>query len=652
MKINHIKNAITIVLLVIMNIDVFAQSNTVEIMISQPDKKIPIQPNMYGIFFEDINFAADGGLYAELVKNRSFDFINSPLMGWLTYGNVTVKTEGGPFDRNPHYVRLENVGLRSGVGVINEGFRGIGVEKDKQYRFSFYARNIDSGEGKMLLELINSKMDIIATGEIQVDSKEWKKYTFVLKPTSTCSHAKLRVDLRSAGTVDLEHISLFPVDTYKGRENGMRKDLAQALEDLHPGVFRFPGGCIIEGNTIETRYNWKNSIGPVENRPVNENRWNYTFQHRFTPDYFQSYGLGFFEYFQLCEDFGADALPVVNCGMACQFESDVVMHGADILPFVQDALDLIEFANGPVTSKWGKVRADMGHPDSFHLKFLAIGNEQWGQEYPPHLEEFMKAINKKYPDIKLIGSAGPNPDGKEFDYLWKEMRRLDVDLVDEHYYRDPNWFLTHATRYDNYPRTGPKVFAGEYACHDYPEKKNSFYSALCESAFMTGIERNSDVVQLATYAPLFAHVDAWQWKPDMIWYDNLRSVKSANYYVQKLYATYIGTEVLNAKSEGEILSGQNGIYVSAAKNDKEDQLIVKLANVAKESKTISIDFGKLAGKDQLSGKQIKLKAKLTDENTLDNPDLIIPKEDSVNLSNGKLNVTVEPESFNVFIIEI
>jgi alpha-L-arabinofuranosidase len=353
----------------------------------------------------------------------------------------------------------------------------------------------------------------------------------------------------------------------------------------------------------------------------------------------------------LCEDFGADALPVLSCGMACQFESDVVAHDEDLLPFIQDAVDLIEFANGPVTSEWGKVRAEMGHPESFNLKMIAIGNEQWGEEYPPHLEAFMDAIGQKYPDIKIVGSSGPGSDGKDFDYLWKEMKRLDVDLVDEHYYRDPQWFLNNVSRYDSYDRNGPKVFAGEYACHDHPEKKNSFYSALCEAAFMTGLERNSDVVHLATYAPLFAHIDAWQWKPDMIWFDNLRSVKSANYYVQQLYAENAGTEVLSATSNGEDLTGQNGLYVSSSKNENTGEISIKLAYVGKEPKTVEIDLKNILVNKMVKGKQIILKAPLTAENTLDNPGFIVPTEKEVTFNNQQLKITVGPESFNVFVFE-
>lgn len=623
-----------------------------EIIVEKPKKDILVAPNMYGIFFEDINFAADGGLYAELVKNRSFDFPNSPFMGWLTYGKVTVKTEDAPFPRNPHYLRLSNPGLLTGTGIMNEGFRGIGVEKEAKYNLSFYARKVGHESVKLKIEIISAAGEIIAKSEMEIISGEWTKYKTELQLKETCSHSKLRIDLVTKGEVDLEHVSMFPAKTWKGRENGMRHDLAQALADLKPGVFRFPGGCIIEGNNLDTRYQWKNSVGPVENRPVNENRWNYVFQHRFTPDYFQSYGLGFFEYFQLCEDFGADALPVVSCGMACQFITDQCVPVEDLDPYIQDALDLIEFANGPVTSAWGKVRAEMGHPAPFGLKYIGIGNEQWGEVFPKHLEAFQKAIKSKYPEIQIIGSSGPYADGEQFDYLWGEMKRLNVDLVDEHYYKDPKWFLSNAGRYDNYSRKGPKVFAGEYACHVQPEKKNSFYAALCEAAFLTGIERNADVVRLATYAPLFAHVDAWQWKPDMIWFDNLRSVRSANYYVQQLYARYPGTHVMNVSANGENIIGQQDVYASVVTDAANKQLIIKLANVAKTEKTVGFNLKLKDLPGVLTGKKILLKASPGDENTLDEPFLVKPQESPVSFSLKEMSIKLEPESFQIFVFDL
>ena len=326
-------------------------------------------------------------------------------------------------------------------------------------------------------------------------------YEIVFTSPVTEANAHLRIFLESTGSVDLEHISLFPVNTFNGHKNGLRKDLAEALLDINPGVFRFPGGCIVEGTDLETRYDWKKSVGPVENRPLNENRWHYTFKHRFFPDYFQSYGLGFYEYFLLSEEIGAEPLPIVNCGLSCQFQNqDSAAHVAvcNLDEYIQDALDLIEFANGNVNTTWGKVRADMGHPEPFNLKYIGVGNEQWGEEYPERLKPFVTAIRKAYPEIQIIGSSGPDSEGKQFEYLWPEMKNLKVDMVDEHFYRPETWFLSQGNRYDNYDRKGPKVFAGEYACHGDGKKYNHFNAALLEAAFMTGLERNADIVHMAT----------------------------------------------------------------------------------------------------------------------------------------------------------
>ena len=382
-----------------------------------------IQSTMYGVFFEDINFAADGGVYAEMVKNRSFDF-PYPFTGWKVFGHVSVKNDG-PFDRNPNYVHLDPSGHTDKyTGLENEGFFGMGLKRGEEYLFSVWARGAGS---KIRAELVNLDADDtnqrLVTGDIEITSDEWKQYEVTLTSPVTIQDARLRVFLASSTkAADLEHISLFPVDTWKGRKGGMRKDLVQALYDLHPGVFRFPGGCIVEGADIDTRYNWKNSVGPVENRPVNENRWHYTYAERLFPDYFQSYGLGFFEYFQLCEDLGAEPLPVISCGIACQFQNspdnpDAFIPVEELQPYIQDALDLIEFANGPVDSKWGALRAQMGHPAPFGMKLLAVGNEQWGPEYPKRLIPFVNAIRAKYPEVRIVGTSGPGSESDLFDYL-------------------------------------------------------------------------------------------------------------------------------------------------------------------------------------------------------------------------------------------
>ena len=639
------------------------QAQTNELVIQTKKLGAEIQPTMYGLFFEDINYAADGGLYAELVKNRSFEFPQS-LMGWKSFGKVSVKDDG-PFERNPHYVRLAYAGHpHKHTGLDNEGFFGIGVEKGKEYRFSVWARIPDGGKaGKLRVELINlssmGEKQAFAKANLTIDSKEWKKYQVILKPDVTDAKSVLRIFLDSPQTVDLEHVSLFPVDTWKGHENGLRKDLAQALADLKPGVFRFPGGCIVEGTDLATRYDWKKSVGAVENRPLNENRWQYTFQHRFYPDYYQSYGLGFYEFFQLSEEIGAEPLPVLSCGLACQFQNpDAGAHVpvCELESYIRDALDLIEFANGGTDTQWGKLRAEMGHPAPFNLKFIGIGNEQWGKEYPEHLEPFVAAIRKAHPEIKIVGSSGPDSEGKQFDYLWPEMKRLKADLVDEHFYRPESWFLSQGARYDNYDRKGPKVFAGEYACHGKGKKWNHYHASLLEAAFMTGLERNADIVHMATYAPLFADVEGWQWRPDMIWYDNLNSVRTVSYYVQQLYATYKGTHVLPLTMDKKPVTGaegQNGLFASAVYDKAKDQYIVKVANTSDQVQPLQMTFAGMKKQQSFSqGKCIKLtSAEMDKENTLENPSAIVPQESEVEVGAQSLSVEIEPNTFAVYVLK-
>lgn len=632
-----------------------AQQQTCELVVNAKKPGAEIQPTMYGLFFEDINFGADGGLYAELIKNRSFEFPQS-LMGWNTFGKVEVRSDNAPFERNPHYVRLSYSGhAHKHTGLENEGFRGIGIKKDATYRFSVWARTSSNSKmQKIRVELIDSENNPFERKELEITSGEWKKYEVVLTSPKEEPKATLRIFLVTEGPLDLEHISLFPTDTWKGRENGLRKDLVEALDELNPGLFRFPGGCIIEGTDLETRYDWKKSVGPVENRPLNENRWHYTFAHRLYPDYFQTYGMGFYELFLLSEDIGAEPLPVVNVGLACQYQNNgehCHVPVGELGDYIQDALDLIEFANGDTSTKWGKVRADMGHPDPFNMKFIGIGNEQWGPEYPARLAKFIEAIRTQYPEIKIIGSSGPQAEGKDFEYLWPEMKRLKVDLVDEHYYRPPQWFLDNAARYDSYDRKGPKVFAGEYASH-HGNRKNNFESALTEAAFMTGLERNADIVHMATYAPLLAHVDAWQWRPDLIWFDNLRVVRTPNFYVQKLYGHHAGTNVLPLTWNKEPLTGQQGLYASAVIDTKKKEIIIKLSNVSEESRDLGITLEGLKKKTQLrpEARTILLKGDRDQENTLDNPRSIVPISSSATLNGSKLSLTVEPYSFNLFVI--
>lgn len=622
-----------------------------------------VQPTMYGIFFEDINYAADGGLYGELVKNRSFEFPDA-LMGWKAFGKFEVKNDG-PFERCPHYVVLNYSGHNdTATGLQNEGYFGIGIEKDEEYRFTVWAKTV-SGDANVEVSLVDeSTMEEhqeFATAELKVSGNEWKKYELILKSPKTVQKANLRLLLKGKNGVALEHVSLFPKHTFKDRENGMRRDLAQALYDLHPGVFRFPGGCIVEGSSLDQRYQWKNSIGPVENRPLNGNRWLSTFNYRLFPDYYQSYGLGFYEYFLLSEDIGAEPLPVLNVGMACQFQNpnDPSAHVAvkDLQPYIQDCLDLIEFANGDVNTTWGKKRAEMGHPAPFNLKFLAVGNEQWDDLYYERLRPFVKAIKAKYPNIKLIGTSGPDSEGEMFEKGWKAMKELKADLVDEHFYRDEHWFLSHGLRYEGYDRKGPKVFAGEYACHGKGKKWNHFETSLYEAAFMTDLERNADVVDMATYAPLFAHVDGWQWRPDMIWYDNTRMFKSVSYYVQQMYACNKGTNVLPLTMNGKSVAGQegqDGLFASAVVDKKKGEIIVKVANTSDKAQDVTLNLNGLKGSRSATATTLQ-SDNMDAENTLDNPNLIRPVETTATCESKKnmtvLNDKLPAKSFRMYKIK-
>ncbi len=592
-------------------------SASAQMTINVNAKKIgaPVQSTQWGIFFEDINYAADGGLYAELVKNRSFEFPN-PFCGWDISGKVTLKDDG-LFERNPHYVRLAPSGHSDKHTMIeNHGFFGIGVKGGEEYRFSVWARVPDGGSAKLWIDLVdNATMDEdqkLGNVGVDISGKDWQKYTAIIKPKRTFAKAHLRVWGDGKVTTDVEHVSLFPVKTYKGHENGLRMDVAQALEDLHPGVFRFPGGCIVEGTDLETRYQWKHSVGPVENRPLNENRWHYTFTQRYFPDYFQSYGLGFFEYFQLSEEIGAEPLPVLNVGMACQFQNGENAHAActkeALQQFIDDCIDLIDFANGdPATNQWAKLRADMGHPAPFNLKFLAIGNEQWEKPYFDRLAIIAPEVRKVHPEIKLIGTSGPNAEDDHFHNGWPAMRALKCDLVDEHYYRDIQWYKNWMNRYDDrtfYTKDGPRVFAGEWACHDRGKKYNHAGASIYEAAFMTNIERNADLVHMATYAPLFSHVEGWQWRPDLIWYDNMSTARTASYYVQQLYMLNRGTNVLpttvaindGKPSVNPVPKGEDGVFASAVIDKEKNQVIVKVINTLGEAQSAQINIAGMKSK--------------------------------------------------------
>ena len=626
------------------------QQSAVVIAVDAAHPGAAMSPNMFGIFFEDINFAADGGLYLERIKNRSFEF-TEPLTGWRKLepgdqGELDIRTEDPLNESNPHYLRVR--AYQPGFGLSNSGYRGIGVESGAEYHFSAYVR---SGGPKALRALIKDENGRdIGSGTLTGFDEHWRRYETVIRPSATAQHSQFNLLLDDTGSVDLDMVSLFPVDTWNHRQNGLRRDLVQLLYDMHPGFIRFPGGCIVEGRRLATRYRWKTTVGDIAERKTIINRWNDEFDHRPAPDYFQSFGLGFYEYFQLAEDIGARPLPILNCGMACEFNSSETAPLDQINEYVQDALDLIEFANGVVTSPWGKLRGRMGHPAPFHLSMIGIGNEQWGPHYLERYKVFAAALKSKHPEIELVVSAGPGPSGEQFDYLWSNWRKMKPDIVDEHYYQPPEWFLTNTGRYDHYDRSGPKVFAGEYAVQTSgvakSDNRNNWNGAIAEAAFMTGLERNADVVQMASYAPLLAHIGAWQWTPDAIWFDNLHSYGTPNYYVQKVFANNRGTRIVPVTPQA-----QGGLYTSASLDERARELIVKAINMNAAAKDTEIDLKGVSASGTAKVTTLA-SSDLQAENSLDQPKHVAPEYSTLEVKSGVTPVSLRPYSVTVYRIPV
>jgi alpha-L-arabinofuranosidase len=502
-----------------------------------------IDDTMYGVFFEDINRAADGGLYAELVQNRSFEYSAAdngsytPLTSWTVTGTAEAVNDSGRLnERNRTYLSLG-----AGSSVTNTGYNtGIRVEKGERYDFSVWAR---TATGSTLTVSLKDAAGSLADARRVTVAGGWTKYKATFTASRTSNRGRLAVAASDAAALDM--VSLFPRETYKNQANGLRKDLAEKIAALEPGFVRFPGGCLVNTGSMEDysessdwqrkrSYQWKDTVGPVEERATNANFWGYN----------QSYGLGYYEYFRFAEDIGAMPLPVVPALVTGCGQNKAVDDDALLKRHIQDTLDLIEFANGPATSTWGKVRARMGHPAPFHLTHIGVGNEEnLPREFFARFQQFRAAIDAEYPDITVVSNSGPDDAGTVFDTAWQLNREGKVDLVDEHYYNSPAWFLQNNDRYDSYDRNGPKVFLGEYA-----SQGNAWKNGLAEAAFMTGLERNADVVKLASYAPLLANEDSVQWRPDMIWFNNRASWNSANYEVQKLFMTNAGDRVVPSKA--------------------------------------------------------------------------------------------------------
>jgi alpha-L-arabinofuranosidase len=595
-----------------------------------------ISPDLFGLFFEDINYSADGGLYAELVQNRSFEYNPAerrewnPLSFWeyltpgFSYGKISVETSSPLNANNPHYVVLDvefvgnysqNKG-QSGVGIKNFGFDGIVVKKGDRYNLSVFIRQLSADPVAVSASLQTPKGVILAEGTFSTTSGDWKKYTTSLIPSENCDSATLVILATAKGKLAVDVISLFPEKTFKNRPNGMRPDLAQLLADMKPAFIRFPGGCLTHGDGLGNMYRWKNTIGPVEERTEQRNIWGYN----------QTAGLGYFEYFQFCEDIGAKPLPVLPAAVSCQNSGGtwrIGGTGQQALPmdqmqdYIQEVLDLIEWANGPVNSKWGSKRAAAGHPEPFHLQYIGIGNEdKITPEFKERFKMIYDAVRTKHPEVTLIGTAGPFHSGEDFDKGWEFARALKVQVVDEHYYIDPQWLLANQQRYDKYNPAEGQVYLGEYASWG-----NKMRNAIAEAAYMISLERNGDVVRMASYAPLLAKKGFTQWNTDMVYFDNVKICPSANYYVQKLFCENRGDLYFDRviqKDEADTL-----IACSCVKDSKTGDIILKIVNAGSGTKAFKVNL-KAFGKISAEAEQTVLSGDADAENTFDNPQHVVP----------------------------
>ncbi len=601
-----------------------AAPGTITIQVDRPTVSLP--ETLYGLFYEDINNAADGGLYAELVQNRSFEYhslesknIQLKLEGFVDFTPLSawqkVEQEGGACnlsvesaqplnDNNPHYALLRIVNAGKGVGLSNDGFGGISVEKGASYDFSLFAKRSASPDAPLRITLRNAAGEAIGTATVPGISTKWERHTAVLVPTETAEKATLEVVTTGAGEVCLDMVSLFPRDTFKGRNNGLRNDLAQAIAELNPKVFRFPGGCIVHGHGLENAYRWKETVGPVEARKPNWNLWGYH----------QTHGLGYFEYFQLCEDIGAEPLPILAVGVSCGFRKPNEFAPLDeVQPWIDDALDLVEFANGPADSRWGRVRAEMGHPAPFNLKYVGLGNEDHDTPgFRARFPIFVKALREQCPEIKIVGTSGLGPKVPLYDCMCEQR----VDLSDEHYYQPPEWFIENQHRFDAWDRSQPPVFVGEYA-----SRGNTMYNAVAEAIYLTGIERNADLVQMTAYAPLFARYGFTQWKAaNLIWFDHKTVVRTPNYYVQQLFSLNKGDVYLENKAD---FGAATNLAVAASLDKATGDVVVKIANASGQAVETILHLAGV-GATASEGTLTLLAGEKTAANTLEQPGRIQP----------------------------
>ncbi len=589
-----------------------------------------ISPDLFGLFFEDINYSADGGLYAELVQNRSFEYSPTDRPEWnpfsfweyitpgFSYGSISVETGSPVHPNNPHYIvlNIEHVGEGGGMGIKNSGFDGIVVRAGDKYSLSLFVSQLTSEPVSISVSLQNRKGKLLAESSFSTSAREWKKYAATLIPKESNDSATLVVLATTKGKLALDVISLFPENTFRNRPNGMRADLAQLLADMKPKFIRFPGGCLAHGDGLGNMYRWKNTIGPIEERVEQKNIWNYH----------QTAGLGYFEYFQFCEDLGAKPVPILPAGVSCQNSGGTWKIGStgqkaiplDEMPaYIQEVLDLIEWANGSATSTWGAKRSAAGHAAPFNLQYIGIGNED---KITPEFEERFKmiynSIKARYPEITVIGTVGPGQDGDDFTKGWKLANQLNLHVVDEHYYCEPEWFMGNLNRYDTYDRKGAQVYLGEYASWG-----NKMRNAITEAVYLVSLERNGDVVKMASYAPLLAKKGFTQWRTDMIYFDNVKICPSVNYYVQKMFSTNQGDLYFSNIISKE--AKDSTVAASCVKDSKTGDIILKLANAGNEPKIMKINLSGFKNLVSYAEKTV-FAGNADAENTFENPNTIVP----------------------------
>lgn len=615
----------------------FAGLQTVSARITVDEGRAkPISEDLIGVFFEDLNYAADGGLYAELVQNRDFEYSETDgnkdkswnsRYAWSVEGKgmtFDVSTEQPVHPNNPHYAVLDVA--QPGGSFTNTGFDGIAVKEGEKYDFSLFARTPDGkGGGKSVVRLVDPQGKTVAETTVKLSSKTWKKREAVLKATATVAQARLVIIPQSAGRYALDMISLFPQKTFKGRKNGLRADLAQAIADIRPRFVRFPGGCLAHGDGVDNIYHWKETIGPLEARNPAANIWRYH----------QTRGLGYFEYFQFCEDIGAEPLPVVAAGVPCQNSGigGPSHHSKDIVTslgqqggipmeemgqYVQDVLDLIEYANGDAkTTRWGRERAKAGHPEPFNLKYIGLGNEDLiSRVFTERFTMIYEAIREKYPEITVIGTTGPFSEGTDYEEGWALADRLKLPMVDEHNYNTPGWFIYNQDYYDHYDRNKSKVYLGEYAAHA-PGRPSNIETALAAALFLTSVERNGDVVSMTSYAPLLAKEGHTQWRPDLIYFNNTEVKPTVDYYVQKMYGQNAGSEYLPSTLtvDNRRHDVRSRVGVSVVKDGESGDLVVKLVNLLPVAVKADVEIPSLAGR-QAEGQRTVLSGRPSDTNAV------------------------------------